>query len=314
MLSKVNQRRLVHFLLRKASEHSSIHIHWFGGEPMLEYQVLLNLAHEISKKLSLCGVAFDHSITTNGTLISSYVAQRLKQVGITHVQVTLDGDRVSHDSLRIKPGGEGSFNAVLDGILACSQAGIPVYIRVNLNRLTAPRVPNLFSILSENGLGREICTIYFPETIQHDRKSDTERTFYYPSVKAYAKDLLKCMEQLVQQGYPLPPLMPRSYHCPFDLNNSVLFGVDAYLYFCTTGVDWKIAKIDRDGVEIPLVKRNPRTILESSRCRNCEVLPLCMGGCAYLEKVGRPRCTPERFILEPLVRLHVSQQLETEGR
>lgn len=277
---------------------------------MLECQALIDLAIEVSEKLASLDVSFDHSVTTNGTLVSSQLAHQLKQVGITHVQVTLDGDAESHDMLRVGPGGEPSFNTVLDGILECIRAAIPVYVRVNLNRLTVYRVPNLLSILNDNGLSPETCTIYFPETIQHDPEDDPGRTLYYPSAKEYAKDLLKCMEQLVKHGYPLPLLTPRAYHCPFDLNNSVLFGVDAYLYFCTTGTDWKISQVCKDGVEIPLVEHSPRMILDSTRCRNCEVLPLCMGGCAYLEKTERPRCTPERFILEPLVRLHVSQRLE----
>jgi len=309
-LGQAGRRRLAAYLQRHGSSHRSVHVHWFGGEPLLEYPALLDLASTLARDLTDRGIEFSHSITTNGTRISPEVARGLKNAGITHVQITLDGDERTHDRLRIAPSGRGSFRDSLNGALACRDAGLFVYVRVNLNRCTAPRVPFLLDLLRSEGLGPGACSVYFPETIDHEESGAGEGSVYFGSAAEYAHELMTCFEHLVQSDFPLPPLQPRSYFCPFDVSTSVLFGTDSGLHFCTTGTGWKTATVDDDGTVHRLARIAPRPILDRPGCRDCHVLPLCMGGCAYLEATGRPRCAPERFILQPLVRLHARQLLE----
>ena len=309
-LTSEHARRLVAFVRNKAEHYDATHIHWFGGEPLLEHEMMFTLAAKITKEARSLGKRFDHSITTNASLITPSLAARLKEAGITHVQITLDGDDISHDKLRIDRKNKGSFKSVSSGLSACLASDIPVYVRVNLNRLTVDRVPMLLEFLASAGLNNKSGYIYFPETIKHTHEIEDGTSIFYESAKEYAHDLLKCLEGASDYGFGPPPLQPRSHYCSFDTNNAILFGVDAGLYFCTTGTNWQIAGIDERGNEHSTSPFASRDMLNSERCRGCEILPICMGGCAYLEKEGRPRCAPEKFILEPLIRLHVSQILK----
>lgn len=55
------------------------------------------------------------SITTNGTLLSADIVQKMKEYDFT-VCVSLDGPKEIHDACRMSKDGRGSFDQVMEGI------------------------------------------------------------------------------------------------------------------------------------------------------------------------------------------------------
>lgn len=91
------------------------HLAWFGGEPLLAYDKLLELtvfARDLTKEL---GKSFSSSITTNGTLLNPERIESLREAGIGHYQITLDGDRKMHNSIK-KLGRISAYDRTLDNI------------------------------------------------------------------------------------------------------------------------------------------------------------------------------------------------------
>lgn len=87
----------------------------FGGEPLLEPDLLDFMATEIAKRSASTGKKSRLGVTTNGTLISG---RRLDLLEKHHFEVTvsLDGDREAHDCARLFPDGSGSFGAAIEGL------------------------------------------------------------------------------------------------------------------------------------------------------------------------------------------------------
>lgn len=91
------------------------HLAWFGGEPLLAYDKLLELtvfARDLTKEL---GKSFSSSITTNGTLLNPERIESLREAGIGHYQITLDGDRKMHNSIK-ELGRISAYDRTLDNI------------------------------------------------------------------------------------------------------------------------------------------------------------------------------------------------------
>lgn len=85
-----------------------------GGEPLLR-QDLYDAVERASDNGMLCTIA------SNGTLMSSEVANRLAKAGIRRVEIGLDGATAeTHDFLRNKPG---CFEAAIEGIKTCADVG-----------------------------------------------------------------------------------------------------------------------------------------------------------------------------------------------
>jgi len=85
-----------------------------GGEPLLRKD-LYKAIERADDSGMLCTTA------SNGTLITSEVAQKLPKAGVKRVEIGLDGARAeTHDFLRNQPG---SFDATIEGIRNCARVG-----------------------------------------------------------------------------------------------------------------------------------------------------------------------------------------------
>lgn len=85
-----------------------------GGEPLVrkDFFKLAGRAHEAGLYVS---------IASNGTLITRGVAKKLKDVGVSYVEISIDGVGKAHDDFRGIPG---AFEKALQGIKNCLAEGI----------------------------------------------------------------------------------------------------------------------------------------------------------------------------------------------
>ncbi len=115
-----------------------------GGEPLLRPD-LFDLASRATR-LGMRAV-----ISTNGTLIDQKNAERLREVGLSYVGVSLDGMRETNDKFR---GREGAFDHALEGIRNCRQAGIKVGLRFTINNRNVADVADIFTLLRDEDIPR----------------------------------------------------------------------------------------------------------------------------------------------------------------
>ena len=115
-----------------------------GGEPLLRPDLLQLIRHAQSRGIR--GV-----ISTNGTLITTALAQEMKELGLSYVGVSIDGPEHVHDKFR---GKKGAFQESLKGIRACLDAGLRVGIRVTLTRYNYPYLDELFNLVEEENIPR----------------------------------------------------------------------------------------------------------------------------------------------------------------
>ena len=131
-------------LIADLADFGSPVILFSGGEPLLRPD-LFELA-QYAKDKGMRAV-----ISTNGTLINSEVAARLKEIGLSYVGVSLDGLEKTHDRFR---GKKGAFAAAIEGIRNCRQAGVKVGIRFTVNKHNLPDVPAMFELLKREKIER----------------------------------------------------------------------------------------------------------------------------------------------------------------
>ncbi|MCL4502717.1 MAG: 12,18-didecarboxysiroheme deacetylase [Deltaproteobacteria bacterium] len=108
-----------------------------GGEPLMRPD-LFDLI-EWTVKNGMRAV-----ISTNGTLITFEVAQRLKKLGLSYVGISLDGTEQIHDQFRGQPG---AFAAAMAGVRRCQEAGLKVGLRFTVSRLNFQEVPAIFDLV-----------------------------------------------------------------------------------------------------------------------------------------------------------------------
>ena len=122
-----------------------LHVLLFGGEPLLNPRgCKLLLARAADYGLTSA------SMTSNGTLLTPLLAKDLVDLGLRSVQVTFDGDRAQHDVTRIRRSGGGTFDAIIENMVAVTAATTLSWnVRVNVSHHNHSRVDALIDTLTE---------------------------------------------------------------------------------------------------------------------------------------------------------------------
>ena len=88
-----------------------VQLSYFGGEPTLELDLLLDVAKEARTRAKDLGVKLVQTVTTNGTLLDREKIDALYEQDI-YLALSIDGVQEAHDGNRPQMGGGSSFAAV----------------------------------------------------------------------------------------------------------------------------------------------------------------------------------------------------------
>jgi len=120
----------------------------FGGEPLLSGPAPRAIVEKILK--SAGERKLDTAFVTNGFHLAEY-APLLATASIREVQVTLDGVGAAHDARRPHRSGESSFARIASGVDACLAAGIPINLRMVVDKENIGELPKRASFARERG-------------------------------------------------------------------------------------------------------------------------------------------------------------------
>ncbi len=112
-------------------------ISFTGGEPFYRDDFL-----ELLELFTTHVSTIEMSILSNGTLITSDIAEKLKSFNISKVQVSIDGDEATHDDIR----GQGSFKKAEAGIKSLLDAGVNTTISFTAHKGNYKILPEVVKI------------------------------------------------------------------------------------------------------------------------------------------------------------------------
>ncbi|MBR3150011.1 MAG: thioether cross-link-forming SCIFF peptide maturase [Eubacterium sp.] len=113
LMSLETGKKALDFLVENSGTRHNLEVDFFGGEPLLNWEVckeLVSYGRELEKKHDK---NFRFTLTTNGVLVDDEVIDFCnKEMG--NVVLSLDGRRETHDRLRKTPLGGGSYDLIVD--------------------------------------------------------------------------------------------------------------------------------------------------------------------------------------------------------
>lgn len=115
-----------------------------GGEPLIRPDALDLIGYARS-------VGLNATLSTNGLLIDDSIADRLAQIGLRYVGISLDGIGPMHDKLR---GMRGAFDQSLAAIDRCVARGIKVGVRFTVHALNRGDLRSIVDLCVEHGVQR----------------------------------------------------------------------------------------------------------------------------------------------------------------
>ena len=105
-------KRALDFLIENSGTRRNLEVDFFGGEPLMNFQVVKDLvayARSVEKEK---GKNFRFTLTTNGVLVDDDVIQWANRE-CSNVVLSLDGRKEVHDRFRVDNAGKGSWEKIV---------------------------------------------------------------------------------------------------------------------------------------------------------------------------------------------------------
>ncbi|NHW23246.1 MAG: radical SAM protein [Archaeoglobales archaeon] len=113
-----------------------------GGEPLVRKDIFQLTSYAAEKGIYV-------AIATNGTLISEEMAKKMKESGVSYLQISLDGLRETHDAFR---GISGCFDRTVEGIKNAVKHGFFVNVSMTVTKLNYEEVPAVIELCERLGV------------------------------------------------------------------------------------------------------------------------------------------------------------------
>ena len=105
-------RRALDFLMENSGSRVNLEVDFFGGEPLMNWDVIKDLVAYARGQEGPRGKKFRFTLTTNGMLIDDDVIDFANRE-MHNVVLSLDGRKEIHDRLRVDYAGQGSYERIV---------------------------------------------------------------------------------------------------------------------------------------------------------------------------------------------------------
>lgn len=126
------------FLREHSVDTPEVYIGFYGGEPLLEFDMLEELVLFAEKELA--GKKINYTITTNAVLLTDHIVEFFMQ---HHVEllISLDGSKESHDKNRVfATTGKGTFDSIIHKLQEVSVKYPDYFKKITINIVMDPSV------------------------------------------------------------------------------------------------------------------------------------------------------------------------------
>ncbi|MBR2325573.1 MAG: thioether cross-link-forming SCIFF peptide maturase, partial [Clostridia bacterium] len=115
VMSFETAKAAIDFLLRESGNRKVLEVDFFGGEPLMNLDVVKKTVYYAKEEGAKLGKKFLFTTTTNGLLLDDETIAFFN-AEMENVVLSLDGRKQVHDEVRKTVNGKGSFDAVIEKI------------------------------------------------------------------------------------------------------------------------------------------------------------------------------------------------------
>lgn len=289
------QDQVIGFIERQMNYINSVGITWYGGEPLLEIDTIEKISTKIIKLCKEKNIVYAASIVTNGYLLSRNMAERLVKCNISDLQVTIDGDEVSHNSRRVLHNGSPTYECILNNLTNVFDL-FRVNIRINVDKNNFGGAIELLSNLEKRNLKNKVFIYVAPVENINEVCSSVECF----TMDQFSEAEIDFLSMALDRGFNLINV-PNSLlgYCGAVSVNSHIIDPEGNLYRCWNQIgreEYSIGKLALGlNYSKDLTKWLLYTAFNNSECKECKMMPICYGGCPYHVMNNNRQCKSLRY-------------------
>ena len=266
-LSSNAEHNILEFIKNNAKIKRNITISWFGGEPLLKFADIKRMLHKACQYGDEYGCKITSDITTNGYLLNEQNIREMKQLNVKSIQITIDGDRESHNKRRYLAGAGETYDKIKENLIKVSEQNIFVILRINIDEKNVDTATNILSEIPEqyrSNIAVNVANLY-----QIKDKISTYQIY----------------KKAIELGYQYIERKNQYIACKKNFSEGYVVDTDANVIICANAVEDKIlGRIDEKGkvcITNPKVRYQLKTasMIKNPNCRKCIQLPFCISTC-----------------------------------
>jgi len=286
-MNEDTEQALVRFVEKEIIRSKDMHVTWFGGEPTLCLDMIERLQSAFTKLIVRHNLTMQPGfIITNGYLLNAANSRRLASAGVTRAQVTLDGPPEIHDARRKLKNGKGSFGRIIENLKEAADI-LHILIRVNVDRVNLASAREVVRILRDEQLLSKVAIVFSPVTGGDQVCADVHGRCF--STSEFARGQSELYRRLLEDDFTQIeyPSLASGGHCGADSDHAYVVAPNGLLFKCwedlSTDNSKSVGSIFTEEVT-PRQQKNLAAYLSWDPlalpgCRDCNILPVCMGGC-----------------------------------
>ncbi|MDR3072306.1 MAG: thioether cross-link-forming SCIFF peptide maturase [Clostridiales Family XIII bacterium] len=121
LLSLETGKKAIDFLIEQSGNRRNLEVDFFGGEPLLNWQVIQDVVAYGRKREQETGKQFRFTLTTNGLLLDEEKTAFLNEE-MDNIILSIDGRPEINDKMRKTPTGQGTYDRILQNMLRFAEA------------------------------------------------------------------------------------------------------------------------------------------------------------------------------------------------
>lgn len=271
--------------IKRHSEVKSLSITWFGGEPLLNFDRIISL----TKKIESLNLVYNASIITNGYLLTQEVIDKLLDLKIILLHVTLDGLEKNHNERRPHITEKDSFEVIYSNMLRLKpllkDKKVRLTVRVNVDHTNEDHFHEIYEKINNDFAGFNVNV--YPGIVKKAYGSCSSIDDILMDNDGQAKFNI---EQYRKHGIANSDFFPAKVggECMARKIYGYLIDARGDIYKCWTDVGNKNeivgnvsnnSSVNTTKLTRYLTGADP---LDKQACQECFFLPVCAGGCPHM--------------------------------
>lgn len=283
-----------------AHPFETLEVQWYGGDPSLCLDDIEPLAQRFLGFCAERGIGYESMMLSNCNVIDEAAAQRIADMGVRTMLMTLDGPEEHHNKRRVAANGTNSYQRNIRAARLLRAHGVKLAASMNCDKTTLPLAREFAAKMrDEEGIDVNVAKL-------NDYGGCFGRgDFCLPEFDLYThEEFARAKYDLVDKGnlnvsqlrgvlsagpafcngqrddYFVIDLLGDVYKCDgyVGVKDHVLFSLD------DDPSEWKLDAITHDATSTPL-------------CQACKLLPMCQGSCIWeremsAHETGEMPCYP----------------------
>jgi uncharacterized protein len=311
----------------RAPKLTNLDISWFGGEPLMGYEAIADLAPKLKAIADTHHLAYHSSMTTNAYLLTPERAEQLLEWGITDYQITVDGAAEDHDQHRPLAGGGSTYQTIIDNLVFMKSLDrqFNISLRINYAPTNIGGLDKFFEDCSRHfGNDQRFTIVFFPVERWGGPNDEHLDICGHNEVARVGSQLA---EQAKSAGLntrgPEDALQPNVV-CYAARPYNMIVGADGKLMKCTVVLDTLkeniVGSLKDDGVPRldydALAKWVKPYYQDDTSCKKCFFLPSCHGASCPLPRIttGSRPCPSAKHSIQPALKAVWKHRGETVKR